>query len=151
MDADGNVVVPPRFRSVLSTYFSEGLCPFEEDSRCGYFDTVGEIVIPPIYTSATDFCGDRAAVCSGESWGYIDRSGSEVIPFAFDDACSFAADGLATVQHNGKWGHIDRSGKFIIEPRFDEAYDFDGELAKVELGEKFGYVNRDDEIVWLQD
>ena len=45
-----------------------------------------------------------------------------------------------------KWGYVDAAGNEVIQPRFDQAYDFDQQLAPVELDEKWGYVDRQGRI-----
>ena len=145
----GEVVIPPIFDGLLSTYFSDALCPFEADGKCGYIDMSGKVAIKPRYTSVQDFSEGLGAVCNeaGE-WGYVDQSGAEVIPCKYNDACGFSSDGLATVQVGAAWGYIDKAGNMVISPVFDEAFDFDGVLAKVEYRGGEAYVNRSGDIVW---
>ncbi len=47
---------------------------------------------------------------------------------------------LLPVLQDGKWGYIDRTGKISIRPQFDDAGDFSEELARVRIGEKWGYI-----------
>ena len=150
IDSSGEVVVPPRFNALLATYFSEGRCPFEEGGLCGFIDEAGAISVSPLYSSVLEFSKGLAAVCRDGLWGFVDRDGNEKIEPSFDDACGFASDGLATVKRDGKWGYIDTRGKFVIQPKFDEAYDFDGDLAKIEIDDRFGYVDRVGNLVWFQ-
>jgi len=40
-----------------------------------------------------------------------------------------------------KYGYIDRSGKMVIEPIFDYAYSFREQMAAVQVGSKWGYID----------
>jgi len=150
IDNDGHVVIDPKYDCVLSTYFSENLCPIQIDNMCGFIDLTGNLKIKPEYDEVTDFMYGLSAVSKFEKWGYINKDGEVIIPLVFDDACCFSQDELATVKLKNKWGYINKLGEFIISPQFDEAYDFDGSLAKVIINEKFGYINRQGNIIWFQ-
>lgn len=78
--------------------------------------------------------------------GYLDSSGNLVIPPRFERAEPFD-DGVARVEvrdcRSGV-GAIDRSGKFLIPPVFDEVFPFGANgVARVQRGERFGFVDRD--------
>ena len=46
-------------------YFHEGLARFTVDSKFGFFDRRGRVVIKPTYAFAEHFSEGRAAVCEG--------------------------------------------------------------------------------------
>lgn len=46
-----------------------------------------------------------------------------------------------------KYGYINRMGHIVIEPKFDYAERFYGELARVRIGSKSGYVNKEGEYI----
>src|SRR6266481_4674273 len=46
-----------------------------EDSKWGYIDRRGNVVIPAQFESAEDFFEHKAAVSLGEKTGYIDEAG----------------------------------------------------------------------------
>jgi hypothetical protein len=55
---------------------------------------------------------------------------------------SFAANGLAAVEVDGKRGYIDVNGREVIPPRFDFTVGFgDNGLAPVKTDEKWGYID----------
>jgi len=150
MNLKGEVVINPFFDEIVASYFSEGLCPFGLDGKYGFVDLEGTIEFLTEFTSINPFWEGLAAVASNGKWGYIDSKGDIAIPLKFDDACGFAEDNLATVEINGKWGYIGKSGEFKIPPTFDIAHDFDGPLAKIEIDDSFGYIDRDGRVVWMQ-
>lgn len=82
--------------------------------------------------------------------GYVDSSGKLVIPPRFEQAGPFD-DGVARVEvrdcRSGV-GAIDRTGKFLIPPVFDEVFPFGANgVARVQRGERFGFVDRDGALV----
>ena len=79
----------------------------------------------------------------GNQWGYIEKkTGAYVIKPQFDDAYSFAKNGLARVSQKGKWGYIDKTGQFVIKPQYDIAVDFtDYGLARVVIDNKLGCID----------
>ena len=114
------------------------------DSKIGYIDNAGRLVIPPRFTKAHDFSEGMALVRIDSTefgkYGFIDRTSAVVIGFQFDEAHDFS-EGLAAVRVGqrkvngfrdpGSYGFIDRLGKFIIRDQFAEAGDFSEGLALV--------------------
>jgi|GEM_PF-1524673 len=88
---------------------SEGRIAFCTDSACGYADTAGRIVIPPVYQSVAAFHEGRAAVQQDGKWGYIDTEGRIVIPCIYDLCEDFGA-GYTLVKKNGEQALIGRDG-----------------------------------------
>lgn len=96
--------------------FSEGLAwarviPEDDagDSRVGWINDQGEMVIPPEFAHGGDFSNGRApAAMSDENWGYIDREGNLVFPrkFILSNAASYS-DGLAAVTLGQDKGYMD--------------------------------------------
>jgi hypothetical protein len=82
---------------------------------------------------------------------YIDLAGKFVIKEQFDVAGPFVDD-LAVVRYtpsgwfaktkDSKYGFIKRSGEYLLDPTFEDARGFKGGLAAVEIGKKWGFVDR---------
>jgi hypothetical protein len=165
----GKVIIQPQFRHAADR-FSEGLAwIMDEQSRVGYIDKQGKIVIPLQYgytrsimthaaSSEAYFGGDfndgLAKACSmGDSrkCGYIDRTGKVVIPLQFDEAAEKFSNGLAPVVIDRRRGYIDKTSKIVIPLQsYSNADDFDGGLARVcSEGEsrKCGYIDRTGKVV----
>ncbi|MFC4350399.1 WG repeat-containing protein [Fodinicurvata halophila] len=97
--------------------FSEGLAwvrviPESDsgDSRVGWIDEQGDMVIPPEFAHGGDFSkGWAPAALSDENWGYIDREGNLVFPrkFILSKASSYS-DGLAAVTQGQDKGYKDQ-------------------------------------------
>jgi len=149
MDGSGRIVVEPVFEHLLHGSFSDGLCPFVSENKCGFLKVNGEIAITPCYDDTHGFSEGFAAVCDENGrWGFIDTAGDLVIPYRYDDVCGFAEDGLAAVELDGKWGYIDKAGAVVITPEYDIAFDFDGLLAKVGREEEEFYIDRNGNRIW---
>jgi hypothetical protein len=107
------------------------------ESRCGYVDTTGRVVIAPRFVVAEPFVGGRARVClSGDgapAWTFIDRKGRVITRTRFADAGPFS-EGLARVEVDGKWGYLDRGGRVVIAPRYSDAGEYISGLAPVARG-----------------
>ncbi len=119
--------------------FSNGLALFKTnsnmpDSRIGYIDKTGNVVISAQYHFGTNFLEGLACVSKEKGFGYIDTEGNAKIDFVFD-GCQVFSEGLAAVRVADKYGFIDKSGKMVIEPQFAEVKPFSDGVAIVRIGE----------------
>jgi hypothetical protein len=55
--------------------------------------------------------------------------------------------GLLLITQDGKYGYIDRTGKEVIAPRFDYAMNFSDGTARVQVGDKWTYINEKGELL----
>lgn len=110
---DEKVVVEPCFRTIGE--FSEGLAPAcKAKKSCGFINTQGEFVIPPVYEQALSFQEGLACVTVKGKKGFINPHGDIVIEPRFRRQGSFR-DGVAWVECDGKAGYVDRTGRMIWE------------------------------------
>ncbi|NPD46378.1 MULTISPECIES: WG repeat-containing protein [unclassified Lentimicrobium] len=80
-------------------------------------------------------------------WGFVDNDGKEVIPHVYEKADCFYM-GYASVVLNGKMGLIDLKGNEVVPFEYDnDLMYFEGGLAVVKKGEKFGYVDLTGKVV----
>lgn len=106
----------------------------------------------PVYQNVLGMTEGLILVVRDGKYGYLNSKGREVIPCQYDEAGLFDQD-RATVVVNGKWGIINHTGKVILPIRFDhsgyrsEAYRFHDGLALVELDGRYGYCDRDGNLV----
>ena len=117
----------------------------------GALDREGRLAIPFKYYSMYNFSECLAMVQVDDSMrhGFINTAGRMVIKPEFYDLDNFS-EGLASakIKINGKKGYINRKGKIVIKPQFDRADRFWDGLAKVRVGNKLGYIDRQGEFVW---
>ncbi|MCU4173799.1 TonB family protein [Carboxylicivirga sp. N1Y90] len=86
------------------------------------------------FTFAGDFSEGMAVVEKDLKFGYIDSTGQEVINFQFYDAGPFINGIAYAAKNKGEYGYIDTSGKFIIGGKYNYAQNFDGQFAKIQIG-----------------
>jgi len=127
------------------------LFPVRIDSKFGYIDKKGKLVIKADFGGASRFSQGLAAVqlIKGGRVGYIDETGTLVIPTQFDLADPFS-EGYAAVMKARKWGYIDRTGQIVIPITFAAAELFSGGVAAVAQIQStsittFFYINRNGE------
>ena len=102
------------------------------DSKYGYINKQGEIVIDAQFKSASDFSEGLARVEIDSKYGYIDKQGEIVIKPQFDnDYLPDFSEGLKRVKIDSEYGYIDKQGEIVINPQFDIALDFSEGLATV--------------------
>jgi hypothetical protein len=115
------------FREGRARFQTHGNMP---DSRSGYVDTTGKVVIPATYLSGKDFSEGLACVYTQKGAGFINADGKTVIDFKYDECRPFS-EGLAAVHTDDGWGYIDKNEKMMISPKFAEVEEFSNGLAIV--------------------
>jgi hypothetical protein len=165
---EGFAVTKPGFLGEMRTYEQKliyGLVNLEGDTLEAQFDRIRNCAqgLCPVLIGA-----EKARILSlsdelsaqkfqGGKWGYIDTTGTLAINPVFDEARPFQDD-FAAVRRGTKWGYIDRTGSWLFPAQFVLAGDFHGPAAKVKLSTvhhpytgKMAYINRDKEILWVED
>jgi hypothetical protein len=99
-------------------------------TKHGYINKQGNMVIKLQYDDAKDFKEGLAPVKINSQWGYIDKKEEFIIEPKFADADSFS-EGLARVMINNRYGYIDKNGSFVIAPSYEDALSFKGGKAGV--------------------
>src|SRR5262249_3577197 len=107
------------------------LYPIVQNSKIGFIDNKGNVIVPPQFMDVRGFSEGLAAVSrligSVAGWGYIDTTGNIVIQPTLDiQYPQKFSEGLAAfMMNNGtKYGYIDRAGHVVIQPKFDRGFDF---------------------------
>ena len=139
------VDLPPSGRWFL---FVDGLATTEKNGKEGYMDKSGRIVIAPRFDEARRFSHGLAAVRLKDKWGYIDRTGSMIIPPQFEEVEEFDENGIAAAVRRGRRGFIDRRGQVVVPFRYDYWSSFSGGLVRLQVDEKWGYVDPVGNIIW---
>ena len=79
--------------------------------------------------------------------GYRDINGKIVVAPEYEWVSDFGAERLAKVRKNGLYGFIDEFGTEVVKPAYRNVNSFSEDLAAVQVGIKWGYVNKSDSIV----
>jgi len=138
------VVVPAS--AILAEAQPPQLFRVAQDSKYGYIDRSGEMIVEPQFQLAWHFSDGMAAVQVGGKWGFIDTSGKLVIPAEFDEIKNFS-EGRCVVRTGEKWAFIDRTGKSMGPEGLEAAHSFSDGVAAVRISGRWGYMNGDMEMV----
>jgi WG containing repeat len=110
----------------------------EVNSKWGYIDRTGKVVIEPIYYKAEEFSEGLAAVEIARSkrdagFEYIDATGKTIIPPPEFYGMARFSEGMAWVKLRAgqrlTYGFLERTGKVVITPQIRQAGDFHEGLA----------------------
>jgi len=123
--------------------YSEGLAAVKFDGAMGFIDELGSIAVTLKYENVGTFKEGLALVRLDGKIGYIGKLGQLLVPMIYEQADYEFEDGLARVKMvESGWGFIDQSGKVIVSLIYDELEPYKGGLAKVRVGEFFGFVDK---------
>ena len=81
--------------------------PININSKWGYSDNSGNILIETKYNSVERFSEDFAVVNYNGNYGFISITGEKLTPLKYENAKSFS-EGRAAVMFNKFWGMIGR-------------------------------------------
>ncbi len=132
VETDGNIPVE-QFSD------SQKLAKVLVNSRYGYINTKGNLVISAIYRDAGPFIGKLARVSAGSSSYFINTKGKRVSA-EFDGARDMV-DGYAAINIAGRWGFVNSKGSVVIEAIYDEVSDFYCGYAAVKQGTSYGVID----------
>jgi hypothetical protein len=122
------------------------LFPARHDSKWGYIDDTGKLILDFQYDEALPFADGMAAIRIGVQWGYIDDTGRLAIAPQFETPYSFS-QGLVQLVSGAAVGFMDKSGRTVIETQFATANGFHEGLAAVSLNDGSGYIDVSGKVV----
>lgn len=87
----------------------------EEDpnTKWGYIDSTGKVVIPLQFSAAHNFSEGMAAVLIDGKLGYINKEGKVVIKPQFDEAQKFEGGKARVRIIKEGYGYVDKQGNFV--------------------------------------
>lgn len=139
-DAQGKVVVPPRFQ-VAQEFTAGGMaCGADKDGWVCIDGNGTTLLRPFVFDNGPDeFSEGLARFVDGEKIGFFDATGSKKIPARYSFARPFAGERAAFCdgctrrceaggEHcsmvGGKWGLLDKTGAEVVAASFDEIGEF---------------------------
>jgi hypothetical protein len=118
------------------------LFPILVKGQWGYMNSTGRQVIKPRFQSAGAFQDGLAIATTQSQRGYIDPAGQFVITVPSSlMPVSHWSEGLAVVRQAQTYGYIDRAGKLVIPARYGCAGNFVAGMARVCIGQAYGFIN----------
>lgn len=149
-------VLQPYFYEMMGDY-GEGFISFRKkyDSKSGYVNEAGKVVIPPRFTSAMPFEKGRAIVNLSENskyqYGLIAKNGSYVIPPFYHDINIIEETrvslGKAIDPEYPSIGSVfavadSKTGRLLTDFLYDTVHDYDGEYSSVIQGIESFFINK---------
>lgn len=147
INTKGEIVIEPTYE--FENDFSNEFALVANEEFVGYINKKGETVIDFIYDDGSNFVEGVASVIKGDSVALINKLGDKVLDFNFSEI-SVPKNGviLAKKTINNKYVYLDVMGKELFESKeFDYAETFTDSLAIVGIGEEFGIINHNGEIL----
>ncbi len=128
----------------------QALFPVSKNGKYGFINKKGKIVIEPKFDYAWKFREGLAMVGKTNRYGCVNKKGDIVIPIKFDRLGWQFSEGRMQFYKEVKqrWGFINKKGEIVIEARFNYAYDFSDGLAKVKVGDRWGYIDTLGKYIW---
>lgn len=119
-----------------------------ENSKFGFIDSTGTIIIKPVFHSAEEFSEGLAAARINGTYGYIDKDGKFVIHSKFDFANSFE-NGIARVFLKGKPYFIDKKGNVLFDHNYKSIREFGMNSFAIAgtQSDNFGVINKNGKLI----
>jgi hypothetical protein len=126
MDMDGKMVIDFIFENYHASppYFIHSLALVVKDSKYGYINTKGEVIVPIKYAYAQNFQGGLGAVTEEENgkktqWAFVNKKGELVTGFKYYNVANYSYSNpkngpiKADKNSNGDGTYLDSTGKEI--------------------------------------
>lgn len=127
--------------------FCQALFQFIEKGKIGFIDSVGKVIIKPIFRSAGKFSEGLAPARINGTYGYIDQTGAFVITPQFDYATEFSEGYAIAINENIPF-YIDRNGKIPFVNSFTGITPFKNGRATVHTqSKKTGVIDKTGKLV----
>jgi hypothetical protein len=114
------------------------LYPYQKDDLSGFIDSLGKMVIAPVYDAVSPFSEGLSAVSKNDSVYFINKENTNVFNQFYSEAYPFK-NGIAAVKTANRWKFINRQGQSI--ENYDEINELSDNLFVVKKGDKFGAVD----------
>lgn len=145
INSNGEKILNPTYTRIDP--FSQEFAVVEVDSKCGYLNKEGEIVLPVIWEAALSFVNGLALVMQQNyKFGCINLRGELVIPAIYSELGQYAEDRLF-FKKGKKYGFLNGKGEVILPALYDETDQFSNGLAPVKLKNKWGIINLNGDFV----
>jgi hypothetical protein len=92
--------------------YYEGIAKVKMNSKWGFVDSTGNVVVAPKYNQVENFNQGLAKVRIGSRWGLVDKTGAVIIKPTFDWIYDFVGD-KAKVKINGEEYYMNRQGQRV--------------------------------------
>lgn len=132
-------------------FSNEGLNLYKSNGKYGFLDSVGNIVVPPIYDKAWEYRDGVAWVMKDSLWGSISCTGELIVPYQYKHIWNFQPETYEQnrcigVSRDKKYrGVVDyKTGEEILPCKYHQPYTFE-----IDGGEYFCYVDDKDRPIFI--
>ncbi|MFK7948945.1 MAG: WG repeat-containing protein [Saprospiraceae bacterium] len=102
-----------KFRSYRLIWQDSTIIAAHTTFKMGILDSVGNVIIPPLFENIERYDGDIFKVRKG-GWGLYNVQDSIVVNTNFDAIGKFNDDGFAMIRINNKFGYLNRKFEVVI-------------------------------------
>jgi hypothetical protein len=154
LNSKGKVFIPLKYDDV--TEFCDGSAVAKIGDKYYVLNTKGEefnVEGSDIATVKEFSEGFAPYKSTGKLFGFIGKDGKVAINAQFESVGYFS-DGVAWAKTmDGLLGYINTKGEWVIKPQFAAGKEFDNisGMARVKLGDKWAYVNKSGEVIYVND
>ena len=140
VDTSGKEILPIKYD--FADDFENELAWVKINYKEGFINKTGKEIIPIKYSSARRMSDSLICVELDNKWGIVNNNGEEIYPLIYDYLGCFDYN-LAIVNQNKKYSLIDtNNGEIITKRKYDHICSIYGELAKVVINGKCGFIDR---------
>jgi len=154
LNTEGKLAIPTKYDNVIP--FNDGFSSVQRNGQFFVLDINGNeypVDVPGI-EDLNDFSEQLASFkTSGDLVGFVDGGGRLAIQPTYLSAGDFHG-GLAWAKSTSeKVGYINPQGEWVLEPQYEAGKNFDAGsgMARVKTGDKWAYINRAGEIMYMYD
>lgn len=146
INTQGEVIIEPMYDEI-SGYFINGYMRVRNKGKAGIINEKGKIIIPLEYDNVLDYMHNMFTAEKDNKWGIIDINNKIIISFEYGRIRHFQNE-LALITEKGT-GYVNPNNEVVIEPQYDFNLlgDFHNELALIKKDNKYGYINKDNQIM----
>lgn len=154
LNSSGKVAIPTKYD--YASEFNGGYAVAKSGEKFIVLNTKGEefMIDGSGIVDVKPFSEEMAPYKTADKkFGFIGKDGKIAIQSQFESVGYFN-DGLAWAKSiGGTLGYINPKGEWVIKPQFTAGKNFDSEsgLARIKTGEKWAYVNKAGEIIYVND
>lgn len=145
IDRTGVIIFEPEFKEL--GIISEGMLYGVKDSLYGFYNTLGDQVIPERFTEAFSFSNGRAKVEEKGLQAYIDKKGKYIVHPAFEEI-EYFTDSLLIYGDGDTYGLMKPSCQIVVPNKYDKIGQLSEGIAIVVYDDYIGYINeRGEEVI----
>ncbi|HKR04217.1 MAG TPA: WG repeat-containing protein [Bacteroidia bacterium] len=152
INTSGKLAIPAKYDDAID--FNDGFASAKSGNKFFVLNTKGEEI--PVEGDVTDIKNFSEGLApfrtAGKKFGFIGTNG-KITLLAQYESVGYFSDGLAWAKEGDLLGYINPKGEWVIKPQFGAGKDFDKEsgMARVKNGEKWAYVNKSGELMYMND